>query len=479
MERILGRNNLLSIFVPLMGAIVTAIIGVLFFRPQELWNYNLVSRFEGIGFLFVAPFIFFMGCYLAALVPYWISREEKTFIPLLLATSACLGVFVGQILSTFIEVYTRQSFLRLIVSAIICICAVRLSLIKTRVASRGYFRRFVRPGLIVILLFVPVIFSISRQRQSFPHQASFSVRDQWAKENLDPYYSAAVNHVKGMKTIRQDIGNIIVVAPSPHSPNGMYDGGNTFTLDVEGEKGSGRCKVGFLYWGGDKGEIELQSANWSFNNKSVDLMKIKEDELHNLPLEQGASEYPDVSLIEAIRMKNNKLIAYLVEKGADVNQEKNGDAPLVIAIRYRSDYDTIRYLLDHKAKVTSAVVMSAASMGGYRKEIMKLLLDSGADVNMVLSVVYSTRFKNTNQDVELTNITPLSLAVLEDNVDLVRLLLEHGADVNKLCEVRERSLLSSKSYTISPLEMAKKNGYGDIEKILLEVDNVKGASSRQ
>ena len=88
MERILGKNNLLSIFVPLMGAIVTAIIGALFFRPQELWNYNLVSRFEGIGFLFVAPFIFFMVCYLAALVPYWSSKEEETFFPLLLATSA-------------------------------------------------------------------------------------------------------------------------------------------------------------------------------------------------------------------------------------------------------------------------------------------------------------------------------------------------------------------------------------------------------
>jgi hypothetical protein len=375
MERILGRNNLLSIYVPLMGAAVTAIIGVLFFRPQELYNYNLINRFEGLRFLFVVPFIFFMGCYLAALLPYWTSSREETHIPLLLAASACFGVFVGQILSSLIEVYTSLPFLRLILSTIICVCSVRLSLMRTRAFARGTFRRFLRPGLLIILLFVPVIFSIPTHRPNFPHQASLPVRDQWARENLDPYYSAAVKQVMGMKAIRQDIGNIIAVAPAPHSPNGMYDGGNTFILDVEGEKGSGRCKVGFLYWGGNKGEIELQSANWSFNNKNVDLLKIKEDALRNLPLEQTASEYPDVSLIEAIRMKNYKLMAYLVEKGADVNQEKNRETPLEAAIKYWGDYDTIKYLLDHKARITSAVVMSAASKFGYRQEIMRLLLD--------------------------------------------------------------------------------------------------------
>ncbi len=478
MERILGKNNLLSIFVPLMGVVVTAIIGILFFRPQELYHYNLISRFEGLGFLFVAPFIFFMGCYLAALVPYWISREEETYIPLLLATSACLGVFVGQILSTIIEVYTRQPFLRLILSAIICFCAVRLSLMKTRAVARGAFQRFLRPGLLIILLFVPVLFSIPRHGEDFPHQASLSVRDQWARKNLDPYYSAAVVQVKGMQAIRQDIGNIITVAPAPRSPNGMYDGGNTFTLDIEGEKGSGRCKVGFLYWGGGKGEIELQSASWFFHEKNVDLLKIKEDRLRNLPLENAVSEYPDVSLTEAIRMKNNKLIAYLVEKGADVNQEKNGETPMEIAIKYRCDYDAIKYLLDHKARITSAVVMSAASKFGYRKEIMKLLLDRGADVNMALSVVYSTRFKNSSKDVELTNMSPLSLAVLEDNVELVKFLIGYGADIDRVCEVKE-GLMSSKSYTISPLEIAKNNGYGDIEKILLEAEKVKGNRARQ
>jgi len=284
---------------------------------------------------------------------------------------------------------------------------------------------------------------------------------------LDPYYSVAVDHVKKLDIVRQDVGEDLSIAPAPQSENGMYDGHAKFTLDVEGEKGGGRCSLAFLYHG--SGEHDFHELVWIFDGKTTDLLKRRGEELQTLPLEEAAAKYPDVTLREAVTMNNLRLVKFLVENGADVNEVRNGRAVLDSAIDNLAGYDIIEYLIDSGAQITNETITSAMMViGGRNKEIITLLLDRGADVNDTLDMMYNTRFKNARQDVEFSGMTPLICAVCNNDIELVKFLISRGADVNAKCKIEKEPFSTKPASAISALEIARKNGSIEIEKILLE-----------
>ena len=91
-------------------------------------------------------------------------------------------------------------------------------------------------------------------------------------------------------------------------------------------------------------------------------------------------------LLEAVENNNIKKVRELLKAGADINfQGKNGYSALCISI-----------------------------VNPKSKKISKLLIDSGADINVVTSC----------------EITPLYLAVEISNLEIFKLLLEKGANPN-------------------------------------------------
>jgi ankyrin repeat protein len=124
--------------------------------------------------------------------------------------------------------------------------------------------------------------------------------------------------------------------------------------------------------------------------------------------------------------KNSILeIEQFIQNGGDVNKKKDkyGYSPLMVALNINNkDKDIIKLLLDNGADVNTisnygmTPLMVAFNINNKKdKDIIKLLLDNGADVNA--------------QDYD--GRTPLLFAVLNNyDKDIIQLLVDTGANDN-------------------------------------------------
>ena len=122
------------------------------------------------------------------------------------------------------------------------------------------------------------------------------------------------------------------------------------------------------------------------------------------------------------------LVASLLQQGADVNSSKNeeGYTPLVAGCRSGST------------------------------EVVKLLVERGADVNMRADMI-------DKEDSVFT--TPLCMALERGHEEVAALLIEHGADIIALgLEVK----VGEVTFSLTPLMLAAGNGFQHATKLLLE-----------
>ena len=119
-------------------------------------------------------------------------------------------------------------------------------------------------------------------------------------------------------------------------------------------------------------------------------------------------------LLTAVQNRYYKLASFLLERGADPRiQNKGGWSPLYIATDNRNieggDYPTRKPDMDHL-------------------EIIKQLIDGGADVNARMHSSTETRTVFTHQWLYEDGATPFLRAAQSSDLVLMKLLLEHGAD---------------------------------------------------
>ena len=119
-------------------------------------------------------------------------------------------------------------------------------------------------------------------------------------------------------------------------------------------------------------------------------------------------------LLAAVQNRYYKLASFLLERGADPRiQNKGGWSPLYLATDNRNieggDYPTRKPDMDHL-------------------EIIKLLIDGGADVNARMHSSTETRTVFTHQWLYEDGATPFLRAAQSSDLVLMKLLLEHGAD---------------------------------------------------
>lgn len=150
------------------------------------------------------------------------------------------------------------------------------------------------------------------------------------------------------------------------------------------------------------------------------------DELAKVLIEKGSP----IDIFTAIGMADHERVKQIIVLNPQaVYMVRKGRTPLHEAVRL-GQLETAQLLLKHKADIriltadTQNITPLQLAVIGGSVEMVKLLIDAGADVNRIAR----------NEEIIAP---PLYYAVIKGNVAVARLLLEQGADVNALCETSE------------------------------------------
>jgi ankyrin repeat protein len=211
---------------------------------------------------------------------------------------------------------------------------------------------------------------------------------------------------------------------------------------------------------------ELQPSGFlhcAVNSGDFDIFKLICDQSQNINVETDLQETP---LLKAVEKNNVEMVAYLLAKGGDSHRpHKYGHTPLSLAAYHghtevakllishdktvynenlkfsplgfacqNNHIDTVSYLLDfasididHKDFSSRTALIAAAGSG--RTEIVKLLLNKGANVDSVDKFM----------------ITPLMSASLSGYLPVVNALLDSGATVDAKCHMGRTALMHASS----------------------------------
>ena len=222
-----------------------------------------------------------------------------------------------------------------------------------------------------------------------------------------------------------------------------FDNSCTTLLNIAAEVGASRL----VKWGIESANLAVDMTNFVFLRR---------------PLHTAAAN------------GHAELVSYLLEHGADLEGVVlNGDSPLAMAVT-SGHADVVRLLLDHGAKVNAGFYLHRACDCEHT-HIARLLLDHGADVNRRgrggLTPLMIATLTNNLELVQLlvshpeTDLTladddgnsPLCVASDRGYVQIIRTLLAHNADVNK-----------PSRDTTAPLTRACRYGHMDAARVLVE-----------
>lgn len=191
-------------------------------------------------------------------------------------------------------------------------------------------------------------------------------------------------------------------------------------------------------------------SEYHINNNAFTMICKKNDtELLKLMIEKGANEFATSELAEACKNLNFDMIRLLVEAGVDINFDAfskkgfflqrnplsilcyhsavepiNGNCATGLSIHGDEVFEIIKYLVDHGADVNiNSPLMEACKIKDYENKayadinlnIIQYLIDKGADVN--------------HCDHQGKNILMYATKAY-NSFELVKLLIESGADVN-------------------------------------------------
>jgi len=241
----------------------------------------------------------------------------------------------------------------------------------------------------------------------------------------------------------------------------------------------------FIKAGMNPNEIKNENGQFAIhvaNGTRVDTMR--------LLLELGADpnvtdKYGNTALHSAAFTNSSKLLGMLLTEGVDINAKNSRGKSALHIIINRGHATILEHLLRVGAQVNEednegkTPLMGAIEAG--RHEMISMLIKYDADIN----------YRPTEKRAK--NLTPLILAIRKNDIHAVRILIDSGVDVNRtsptgftpimiaLMEANSEIialLLDNKAQVshkggrkINALQLCVKNGWFDLCNMLLKVNN--------
>ena len=202
------------------------------------------------------------------------------------------------------------------------------------------------------------------------------------------------------------------------------------------------------------------------------------------------------TLHEAVYNGDIKTVKTLIKKGVDVNdrigereiEERSIILQLILTkkIKFKSDFKkpNLKEILNLIKKTPPdkwiKVNYGTTPLFWLRNddiEIVKLLIEKGADVNVTIEKGYDVKFnKNGSSTRIFPESTPLHVAFLNNHLKIAKLLIENGADVNARYKSGKTLLHEVKNIQSMFLDVAFLNNH--LKNIKFLIDNVADVNAR-
>ncbi|KAH0525986.1 hypothetical protein TsFJ059_009372 [Trichoderma semiorbis] len=244
---------------------------------------------------------------------------------------------------------------------------------------------------------------------------------------------------------RLDSAKLLIAAGASVTPNDNKE--LAMPLEIAASHGSSEMTNLFLSHGapidakGLSNQTSLETACLAGNFAAAESLLRHRDFRDYITL-----DIPVQPLMIAIQQGHYKIAEALLRHGADPNlQEQGGQTALWMAVVHER-IDFCRLLLAYKADPSLALKDSEitpliSAVINKSMELVKLLVENGADVNQPLD----------------NECTPVYMATFNDDIEMVRYLLSHNADPN-----------IARSNGITPLWLAAQQGYSEVARLLAE-----------